>query len=388
MNKIKISVIIPVYNVEQYLKECLDSVINQTLKDIEIICVDDCSTDNSYKILEEYAKKDDRIIVLQNEKNSGAGTSRNKGINTSKGEYIGFIDSDDYISKDYFESLYNTAKKFNSDITNNINIYLDTNSKISYHYYNLNRISKLDIEYEAEAKIKNINILSKNIITYHVWNKIFKKEFLNKKKLLFIENKTGSSEDADFIMKIVINNPKMSFNNFGKYYYRKRSNSSIDTSIKNVEYWNVTIEQMQNTILYCKQNKIEYLDYIYIKTWHCPYYLFSLSNEINRKKCYKYLHDFASSIHIKKDLVTPNGGEYLEYNEYLLIKSNDTYEKYLLNKEIFDKINAINNILNELDKKITQTNSNSKNIKIFGIDEFNDKKIIYFFGIKITLKNN
>ncbi|WP_232473267.1 glycosyltransferase family 2 protein [Brachyspira sp. SAP_772] len=381
MDNIKVSVVIPVYNVEPYLRECLDSVINQTLKEIEIICIDDRSTDNSYQILEEYAKKDSRIRIFQNEKNSGAGKSRNKGINNSKGEYIGFIDSDDYISNDYFESLYYTAKKFNSDISNNINIYSDTNSKISYHYYNFNKISKLDIEYESETKIENINILSKDLITYAVWNKIFKKEFINKNKLSFIEDKIGSSEDADFIMRMIINNPKMSFNNLGKYYYRTRDNSSIDTSIKDVEYWNITIEQMQNTILYYKQNKIEYLDYIYIKTWNCPYYLFSLSNEINRKKCYQYLHDFALSIHIRKDLAILNIKEYLEYEEYLLIKNNDTYEKYLLQKQLFEQIKLLDSKINNIIEK-----QNSK-IKLFGIDNFEDKKIIYIFGIKITLKN-
>lgn len=120
---IKISVIIPVYNVEEYLKECLDSVINQTLKEIEIICIDDCSTDSSYSILEEYAKKDSRIVLIKNKENMGVGYNRNIGIKEAKGEYIGFIDSDDYISEDYYENLYNTAKKYNSDVVNTLNIY-------------------------------------------------------------------------------------------------------------------------------------------------------------------------------------------------------------------------------------------------------------------------
>ena len=102
---IKVSVIIPVYNVEPYLKEALDSVINQTLREIEIICIDDCSTDNSYNILEEYAKKDNRIIIIKNEENLGVGISRNKGIRLSKGEYIGFVDGDDYIVNNYFEFI-------------------------------------------------------------------------------------------------------------------------------------------------------------------------------------------------------------------------------------------------------------------------------------------
>ena len=93
----KISIIIPVYNVEKYLRECLDSCINQTLADIEIICVDDCSPDNSIKILEEYQAKDYRIKIFRHEKNKNLGAARNTGIQNAIGEYVWFVDSDDYI---------------------------------------------------------------------------------------------------------------------------------------------------------------------------------------------------------------------------------------------------------------------------------------------------
>ena len=88
----KVSIIIPIYNTEKYLVECLDSVVNQTLKDIEIICIDDGSTDNSLAILKEYASKDDRIIVI-NKPNEGIGLTRNRGLCTATGEYVGFLDS-------------------------------------------------------------------------------------------------------------------------------------------------------------------------------------------------------------------------------------------------------------------------------------------------------
>ena len=112
----KLSIIIPVYNVEKYLSECLDSVINQTLKEIEIICVDDCSPDNSLSILNEYAKKDSRIKIIQHEKNQGLGAARNTGVNAANGEYIWFIDSDDFITKESCQLLYETAKDNDVDI--------------------------------------------------------------------------------------------------------------------------------------------------------------------------------------------------------------------------------------------------------------------------------
>ncbi len=97
MNHPKISIIIPVYNVEKYLRECLDSCVNQTLEDIEIICVDDASPDNSIKILEEYQQKDSRIRIFRHEENKNLGTARNTGLTNATGEYVWFVDSDDYI---------------------------------------------------------------------------------------------------------------------------------------------------------------------------------------------------------------------------------------------------------------------------------------------------
>ena len=99
----KVSVIIPVYNVEKYLRQCLDSVVNQTLKDIEIICIDDGSTDNSLNILKEYAQKDNRIKIIS-KKNGGLSSARNAGLKFATGEFVGFVDSDDYIERETYEN--------------------------------------------------------------------------------------------------------------------------------------------------------------------------------------------------------------------------------------------------------------------------------------------
>ena len=115
MNQPKVSVIIPVYNTEKYLRECLDSVVNQTLRDIEIICVDDGSTDGSLEILREYAAKDNRLTVLT-QSNSGVSSARNKGIINAAGEYIAFVDADDYIDAKTYSKAYDIAKSKNADI--------------------------------------------------------------------------------------------------------------------------------------------------------------------------------------------------------------------------------------------------------------------------------
>ena len=108
--KIKVSIIVPVYNVEKYLKRCLDSITNQTLKELEIICINDGSTDNSLKILKQYAHKDKRISII-NKQNEGLSVARNTGMEAASGEYIGFVDSDDWIDLDFYKKLYTTAKK-------------------------------------------------------------------------------------------------------------------------------------------------------------------------------------------------------------------------------------------------------------------------------------
>ena len=112
----KVSVIIPVFNKEKYLSTCINSIINQSLKDIELILIDDCSSDNSYTIMEEYAKKDSRIKIYKNSNNIGTGATRNKGIKIAKSDYISFVDADDYISQNLLEINYEAAVKNNADI--------------------------------------------------------------------------------------------------------------------------------------------------------------------------------------------------------------------------------------------------------------------------------
>ncbi|MBL0052073.1 MAG: glycosyltransferase family 2 protein [Bacteroidetes bacterium] len=112
----KVTVIIPVYNTQDYLQQCLDSVINQSLTDIEIICINDGSTDNSLSILKEYVVQDNRLRIIDIER-GGQGTARNLAIKEATGEYVGFVDSDDWIENDMFEELYNSASTFATDVT-------------------------------------------------------------------------------------------------------------------------------------------------------------------------------------------------------------------------------------------------------------------------------
>ena len=124
-NIIKVSIIVPVYNSQSYLKECIKSLLSQTLKEIEIILINDGSTDNSLQILSNFALKDSRIKIISKENNTGMSDARNLGLEISNGEFIGFVDSDDFVQKETFEIAYKAAKKDNIDVVEfkNINFY-------------------------------------------------------------------------------------------------------------------------------------------------------------------------------------------------------------------------------------------------------------------------
>jgi len=118
----KISIIIPVYNTSEYLNRCLDSAVNQTIDDLEIICINDCSTDNSIEILRQYEQKYKNVIVLDLPVNKGVANARNVGIEKASGEYIGFIDSDDYVDLEYFKSLYDYSIGNDYDVIRGIRV--------------------------------------------------------------------------------------------------------------------------------------------------------------------------------------------------------------------------------------------------------------------------
>ena len=215
----KISVIIPVYNVEQYLDRCLESVVNQTLEDIEIILVNDGSTDNSLKTCEKFAQKDNRIKII-NRKNSGLAAVRNAGLKEASGEYIGFIDSDDWVDTDYYEKLYNTAKKYNSDIA-----YADFIRRGKHKNKKRMKFEKEIVSTEIRDKIDNC----KNLTLGCVWNKIYRKELIFDNNLSFPEGHVY--EDGLFSMEsIYYANSVVSTPN--TYYYYFVNPTSIVKSAK------------------------------------------------------------------------------------------------------------------------------------------------------------
>ena len=191
---IKISIIIPIHNVEKYLRKCLDSIFNQTFQDFEIICVDDGSTDKSLDILEEYKKKDGRFVIIR-QRHSGAGAARNNGIKFAKGKYIQFLDADDYFEPNMLEEMYNHAEKFDADITVcSIKKVDDAGNVIESK--NPNSPINLDLTpMEAPFCWKDFKEDIFCLFNVAVWNKLYLKELITSNNLEF-QNLTSCNDVA------------------------------------------------------------------------------------------------------------------------------------------------------------------------------------------------
>ena len=184
---VKVSVIVPVYNVEKYLKKCLESLVNQTLRDIEIIVVNDGSPDDSQKIIDEYKRKYPNIKSFV-KPNGGLSDARNFGIEKATGEYIAFVDSDDYVQLDMFKVMYSKAKEKDFDV-----VVCDINYVFDKHIKQVSSLVENDLYDKKNIKKQMINIYPA------VWNKIYKKELFEKG----IKFKTGIwYEDVEFLYKL------------------------------------------------------------------------------------------------------------------------------------------------------------------------------------------
>lgn len=186
----KVSVIVPVYNVEKYLARCLESIINQTLQDIEIICINDGTTDNSGDILEEYAKKDSRIKIIT-QTNSGLSEARNRGMREAKGDFIGLVDSDDYIDTNFFEALYEAATANDADIA------------CAGIIREGEKYKKVFLEYEhiqTANSFKEKCELVNGVNHSYAWDKIYRREPLINNNLEFIRGMLF--EDRPFVADV------------------------------------------------------------------------------------------------------------------------------------------------------------------------------------------
>ena len=237
MNNPKISVIIPVYNVEQYLAECLDSIVNQTLKEIEIICVNDGSTDNSLQILKEYASKDDRIKIID-EENQGPGWGRKVGLDVAQGEYILFCDADDkYETDDSFEKLFYKAQKLNTDI-----LFFGMNIVFDDCVQSL----PITIAYNPEKEIFTCkDILDIYTTQVALYCKIYKSTFLKKYTDWYFPKKIYLYVDAPFHRQTLLRANRISLYPVCCYQYKRTNSTSLvctKFSVRKIEGYKISLK--------------------------------------------------------------------------------------------------------------------------------------------------
>ncbi len=324
----KVSIIIPFFNVEDYLEECLNSVVSQTLNDIEIILINDASTDNSRNVAESFAKKDKRIKIIDIKYRQGQGHARNIGIDNAKGEYIGFVDSDDFIEKDMYSLLYEKAVQTDSDITMcQVREYDDMNGKYSSSdYYSLACLGLFVDSVFAAEDTKN-DLLNINVA---LWNKVYKREYLLNTGERFPEGYIY--EDLPFFFGTYLPAKRLSIVWKSLYNYRiNRKNSTMQhfnnkildrppmvvltyEKIKSVPYFEEIKKQVQGWIVEDLFHR-----YVLLKDKFHKEFFFLM------KKVFTYLKI--------EDPTSPYWSNFYHFNGYNLVMDN-TYEDF--NQKIFN----------------------------------------------------
>ena len=321
----KISVIIPVYNAEKYLRECLDSITNQTFKDIEIICVNDGSTDSSLQILNEYAQKDNRIIVISQD-NQGLSAARNTGIANATGEYISFVDSDDYVSENLYENLVKylpqelicfESQLYPQDLKNPIN---------------KNLVNKYNGLVNVDDKIiKNTNV--------YAWNKLFKTSIIKENNIQFPKGLTF--EDFPFIWEYMLCIKKAYYLNKKLYFYRQHNNSIMKNcntkSIHHLYVWHYLYDRLMQKNLLDKHKQT-------IKDLFGKYVIlaYKFSDDSQKDLIIKTANQYASEIGYKKIsklINTLKNGDIIYSNNYERIFSIKNIKKLSTKYKVLTLLN-------------------------------------------------
>lgn len=343
MKQPKVSIIVPVYNSEQYLKDCLDSLTEQTLKEIEIICIDASSSDNSLKILMDYAEKDKRIIVLKHTYEY-ASASRNKAINISSGEYILFVDSDDMLFPYSCEYAYSIVKKEKCDlgIFNSVNIRNNQTDSLEFNLKDIIQQLPCNPCNISETEIDIFNLPN------FIWNKIYRREFLIQNEILFDNLKFA--EDTLFCTKSYLSALRSIFIDIPIYKYRRHNESS--TFNFNKHYADL-LEAYKHSYEYIKYTSNIHLQISFCKcvihTLLCFFSDHPLSL-VNKKKYYSEMRTFF--LNINKDYFIDNN------------PNSDLFKIIIQTKEYNESITNIhNNPLQALKNK--------------------EKIFVYILGIKI-----
>ncbi|WP_048190896.1 glycosyltransferase [Methanobacterium sp. SMA-27] len=353
MNDVKVSIIVPVYNVEKYLRQCVDSIVNQSLKEIEIICINDGSTDNSLQILEGYAQRDKRIKII-NKRNEGLSAARNTGMEYATGEYIGFVDSDDFINEKMYENLYINAKSNKSDIVMcPAYVFDDNNPELNHKkpYFSLECLDKkFDNKVFDHTNTKNL-IFKVNVTC---WNKIYKSQFLNEigakfHKMYF--------EDNIFFYETYLKAKKISLIRDFLYYYRiNRAGSFIKEG--NKKFFDIcNMHDLLKKILIETGNLDEYLESFLNFKINGSLGRYNQVDERFKPEFFEIIkQNFIKNNLKKSDIDKLSQNNKIKYQNILI---SDTYKEYGLREQIY-QLNSANQ---EYEQKYQQLEYNLERLK-------------------------
>ncbi|WP_123054652.1 glycosyltransferase [Clostridium sp. JN-1] len=330
MNKPLVSIVIPVYNAEKYINKCLNSVLSQTLKNVEVIVVNDGSEDNSINLINKYLKKYDNLILV-NQKNAGPGSARNSALQVCNGEYIGFVDSDDFIRPDMFEIMYKKARKYNLDIVL---------CKFLYYYPEDNRCELMNIKYDETEILSRKDVIKQFLVSNNIegfsCNKLFRRELFNGNNIKYPTD--IKYEDMPTIFKTLIYSNKIGFVDRGLYYYVQHNQST--THIKDIYNVRSYLEAIDMIYKIMKKHNIyddfsEEYYYYYAKRVLCSYSDFfrylNKSCESN-----EFFNKFLKNISVKR----------VFNNRYFIKNYKIKFKVVLLKINMLDKILKLKNIRN------------------------------------------
>lgn len=339
MKQPKLSIIVPVYGVEKFLKKALDSIINQTLKDIEIIIIDDGSPDKCPDIIDKYAKKDKRIIAIH-KINEGYGKGCNVGISKAKGEYIAIFEPDDYVANDMYEQLYNRAIETKAEIV-----------RCEYNAVNENGVITPSDKIEIPNK-KTFNITEAPMLIRFqpsIWAAIYKRSFLIKNNIRMVEEKGAGLVDTTFKYEVLFASNKISFVHKNLYFYFINEQSSVKKgNLPELEYkrWKeveIVLKKYPD-----KTKKIK--EYILINKLHTFYFAFNRVKPEHYQKLMRLWSELFKNISIasidKNDIFTHELKELFK-----IVKKNNIYKLKFYELKI-NLLNFTKNNLKRVKRKI------------------------------------
>ena len=337
-SRVKVSVLVPIYNVEEFLPECLDSLVGQTLKEIEIICINDGSKDNSLAIIKKYAKNDKRIKIID-KANSGYGDSMNQGLKKATGEYIGIVESDDFIDRDAFSELYRIAKKYDVEVV----------KANFYEYFGETRKDKsISNMFLPEQIGKVIDPRENREIFYQppcIWSAIYKNDFLKNNKIKSLPTPGAAYQDAGFNFKVWAMARRAFFVKRAFLHYRQ---DNVNSSVKDASKVYCVKDEYDSIEEYLKKNGL--MDELGSIAFTCRFggYIWNM-HRLNRKAALEF------SKVVKEDYNRAKEGGYLRNDLLDDVGRHNSRMIAVRHPKLYIALRPIHDVRNKIKSVVSKT---------------------------------